>query len=341
MGVPFRITMTAQLDSFSAKIFSVSDQQSFENLALELFEFQYEHVAVYRKYCDLLKRNKPQSITEIPFLPIETFKSHEVVAQVPNANFPDEVLFLSSGTTGAIRSKHRVLEPSLYQQSAINTFEHYFGKLSDMVVCALLPNYLQQGNSSLVYMVDLLIKQTKDERSGFFLDDVDSMLHQIQSAKQEGKKVILFGVSYALLDLAEQNVNLSGVYVLETGGMKGRRKELPKEELHAALKSGLKLAEIYSEYGMTELLSQAYCKNDEPFLTPPWMRILLRDERDPLTFLPENSDKSGGVSVIDLANVLSCAFIHTQDLGKYKGSGFQLLGRFDHADIRGCNQLIL
>jgi hypothetical protein len=340
MGVPFRITMTAKLDSFSAKIFSVSDHQSFENLALELFEFQYEHVALYRKYCDLLKRNAPKSLQEIPFLPIETFKSHEVVAHLPNVNFPDEVLFMSSGTTGAIRSKHRVLYPSLYEQSAITTFENYFGKLSDMVVCALLPNYLEQGNSSLVYMVDLFIKQTQDARSGFFLDDVNIMLRQIQSAKLEGKKVFLFGVSYALLDLAEQNIDLSGVYVLETGGMKGRRKELPKEELHTALKSELNLIDVYSEYGMTELLSQAYCKNDEPFQTPPWMRILIRDERDPLTFLPEYSEKTGGVSVVDLANVFSCAFIHTQDLGKYKGLGFQLLGRFDHADIRGCNQLV-
>jgi phenylacetate-coenzyme A ligase PaaK-like adenylate-forming protein len=332
--------MTTKLDDLKVKIFAISDFQSFESLAIELFEFQYEYVETYRKYCDLLKRNAPKTLQEIPFLPIETFKSHEVVAQVPAANFTNEVFFMSSGTTGAIRSKHRVLDPSLYQQSAITTFENHFGSLSDMVVCALLPNYLQQGNSSLVYMVDLFIKQTRDTRSGFFLDDVDTMLKKIQSAKQEGKKVFLFGVSYALLDLAEQNVDLSGVYVLETGGMKGRRKELPKEELHAALKSGLKLTEIYSEYGMTELLSQAYCKNDEPFQAPPWMRILIRDERDPLTFLPENSDKSGGVSVIDLANVLSCAFIHTQDLGKYKGSGFQLLGRFDHADIRGCNQLV-
>jgi len=341
MGVPFRNKMTAKLDSFFSKVFAVSNQQSFENLALELFEFQYEHVAVYRKYCDLLKRNAPKSIYEIPFLPIESFKSHEVVAHLPNPLFPDEILFMSSGTTGSIRSKHHVLVPDLYEQSAITTFENHFGKLSDMVVCALLPNYLQQGNSSLVYMVDLLIKQTQDARSGFFLDDVNTMLQQIHAAKLDGKKVFLFGVSYALLDLAEQNIDLSGVYVLETGGMKGRRKELPKEELHAALKSGLNLSDIYSEYGMTELLSQAYCKNDEPFQTPPWMRILIRDERDPLTFLPENSEKSGGVSVIDLANVLSCAFIHTQDLGKYKGSGFQLLGRFDHADIRGCNQLVL
>lgn len=333
--------MTAFLDNFTSKLFSISDEQSFDNLALELFEFQYQHVEVYRKYCDLLNRNAPKSLQEIPFLPIETFKSHDVVAQLSNTEFPDEVLFLSSGTTGSTRSKHRVLEPLFYEKSAILTFENYFGKLDEMVVCALLPNYMQQGSSSLVYMVDLLIKRTNDVRSGFFLDEVSAMIEQIRSAQNEGKKVVLFGVSYALLDLAEQNVDLSGIYVLETGGMKGRRKELPKEELHAALKLGLNLNEIYAEYGMTELLSQAYSKNGEPFQTPPWMRVLIRDERDPLTFLPENSEKSGGVSVIDLANVLSCSFIHTQDLGKYKDSGFQLLGRFDHADIRGCNQLIL
>lgn len=333
--------MTAFLDNFASKLFSISDELSFDNLALELFDFQYQHVEVYRNYCDLLKRNKPKTVLEIPFLPIEAFKSHEVVAQVPGIQFSDEVLFMSSGTTGSVRSKHRVLAPRFYEQSAILSFEKYFGKLDEMVVCALLPNYIQQGNSSLVYMVDFFIKKTNDARSGFFLDDVHTMLKQIQHAQNDGKKVVLFGVAYALLDLAEQKVDLSGVYVLETGGMKGRRKEMPKDELHAVLKSGLNLTEIYSEYGMTELLSQAYCKNDEPFLTPAWMRVLIRDERDPLTFLSKSNEKSGGVSVIDLANILSCAFIHTQDLGRYRSSSFQLLGRFDHADIRGCNQLIL
>ncbi len=332
--------MTAFLDYFKSKVFSVSDHQSFENLSLELFEFQYENVEVYRRYCDLLKRNKPKSLHEIPFLPIESFKWHDVVTQSLQNEFRNEVLFMSSGTTGVMRSKHRVLDPGLYERSAILSFESYFGKLSEMVVFALLPNYIQQGNSSLVYMVDLFIRKTNDARSGFFLDDVSMLLKQIQSARIEGKKVVLFGVAYALLDLAEQHVDLSGVHVLETGGMKGRRKELPKDELHAVLKAGLNLSEIYAEYGMTELLSQAYCKNDEPFLTPPWMRVLIRDERDPFTFLPNDLNNTGGISVIDLANVLSCAFIHTQDLGKYKGSGFQLLGRFDHADIRGCNQLV-
>lgn len=319
---------------------SITNEQSFENLALELFSFQYEYVEPYRKYCDLLNRNNPKTLLEIPFLPIEIFKTQGVFAVLPEKHFPDEIRFLSSGTTGAIRSKHHVLEPNIYEQSSIFTFENYFGKLDESVVCALLPNYLQKGNSSLVYMVDTFIKKTNDSRSGFFLDDVDAMLDQIESAKTEGKKVILFGVSYALLDLAEKRVNLSGVFVLETGGMKGRRQEMPKDELHKALKTGLNLKEIYSEYGMTEMLSQAYCKNDEPFETPPWMRVLMRDERDPLTFLSRESEKSGGVSVIDFANILSCSFIHTQDLGRYKGSGFQLLGRFDHADIRGCNQLI-
>jgi hypothetical protein len=332
--------MTAFLSNLTSRIFSISDDHHFEEMALELFNFQYQHLEVYRKYCDLLNRNKPQSLREIPFLPIEIFKSHEVVARLPESQFANEILFLSSGTTGSVRSAHHVLEPSIYEKSAVLNFENYFGKLDQMVVCALLPNYIQQGNSSLVYMVDLFIEQTKDARSGFFLDDIATMLAQIESAKSDGKQVFLFGVSYALLDLAEQGVDLSGVYVLETGGMKGRRKELPKEELHIVLKAGLNLKEIYSEYGMTELLSQAYSKNNEPFQTPPWMRVLLRDERDPFTFLSNDSQKSGGVSVVDLANILSCSFIHTQDLGKYKGSGFELFGRFDHADIRGCNQLI-
>ncbi len=332
--------MKTFLNHLASRIFSVSDEQSFENLTLEVFHFQYEHVDVYRKYCDLLGRKDPKSIYEIPFLPIEAFKSHDVVATLSDEVFADEVLFLSSGTTDAVRSKHRVLEPSIYDRSAIRAFENRFGKLDSMVICALLPNYLQQGNSSLVYMVDMFIRLSQDARSGFFLENSDAMLKQIQSAKSEGKKIVLFGVAYALLDLAERNVDLSGVQVIETGGMKGRRKEIPKAELHHLLRTGFGGTDIYSEYGMTELLSQAYCKNSEPFETPPWMRVLIRDESDPLSFLPRNAQKAGGVSVIDLANVLSCSFIHTQDLGRYLGGGFQLLGRFDHADIRGCNQLI-
>lgn len=333
--------MKAFLDHLASRIFSVSDEQSFEELALELFHFQYKHVQVYQKYCDLLGKTNPKSIYEIPFLPIETFKFHDVLAHFPGEKFNDELLFLSSGTTDAVRSKHRVLMPSWYEKSAVLAFERYFGALDSMVICALLPNYVQQGNSSLVYMVDLFIRLTKDARSGFFLDDTETLLKQIQSAKSAGKKVVLFGVAYALLDLAERQVDLSGVYVIETGGMKGRRKEMPKDELHHQLRTGLGGADIYSEYGMTELLSQAYCKNSEPFQTPPWMRVLIRDESDPLSMLPLDAQKAGGISVIDLANALSCSFIHTQDLGKYLGNGFQLLGRFDHADIRGCNQLIL
>jgi len=332
--------MTTFSDNFSARVFSIADSQSFEKLALELFDFQYNHVQVYQHYCDLLGRPKPQTLYEIPFLPIESFKHHDVSANLA-APSESDLLFLSSGTTQMQRAKHRVLSPAIYHHSALTTFQTTFGSLENLVICALLPNYIQQGNSSLVYMVDLLIGETKDVNSGFFLEDTQSMMKSIRKAKETGKNVVLFGVSYALLDLAEQQVDLSGVVVIETGGMKGRRREMLKEELHQCLKTGLNVNDIYSEYGMTELLSQCYCKNNEPFFAPPWMKILLRDERDPLSFLEENSTKTGGISVIDLANVFSCSFINTQDLGRFKGAGFHLLGRFDYADIRGCNQLVL
>jgi len=189
-------------------------------------------------------------------------------------------------------------------------------------------------------MVNHFIHLSKNSNSGFYLYDVTGLLEKIREAQNTQKKVLLFGVSYALLDLAEQQVDLSGVVVIETGGMKGRRKEMPKQALHENLRQGLNLDAIYSEYGMTELLSQAYCKNDEPFVAPPWMKILIREENDPFAFHESSSNKTGGVSVIDLANVYSCAFIHTQDLGRFEGFGFKLLGRFDHSDIRGCNQLV-
>lgn len=318
------------------KISSISSEEDFSNLALEIFHFQYENVQVYQDYCRILGKTNPKFIHEIPCIPISLFKSHQIFMQASNA----EALFKSSGTSSTERSQHFVHDLKIYETLSQRAFENFFGPLHDLVIFALLPNYLEQGNSSLVYMVKHFINLTQNTASGFYLDQVQLLVENLQKAKSAGKKTVLFGVSYALIDLAEKGVDLRDVMIIETGGMKGRRKEMPKEALHEFLKAGLNVDAIYSEYGMTELLSQAYCKNTEPFVPPLWMRVMLREANDPFTFIPKNSNKSGGISIIDLANLYSCSFIHTDDLGKYSGTGFLLLGRFDHSDIRGCNQLV-
>lgn len=328
--------MSISQSAFLTKITSIATDNEFEALALEVFDFQYKNNEVYQSYCKLIDKTKPSNIEEIPFLPIEFFKKHRVYSSQEN----HEVLFKSSGTTGATRSTHFVADVKMYETVSQLAFQDYFGSLADFAIFALLPNYVEQGESSLVYMVNHFIKLSKNEDSGFYLSDVNGLIENIKKAKEQSKKVMLFGVSYALLDLAEKNIDLNGVYIIETGGMKGRRKEMPKDALHDFLRNGLNIDAIYSEYGMTELLSQAYCKNSEPFVSPPWMKVLIRETNDPFTFHEKNSNKTGGVSVIDLANVFSCSFIHTQDLGRYENGGFKLLGRFDHSDIRGCNQLV-
>jgi hypothetical protein len=232
-----------------------------------------------------------------------------------------------------------VLNTEIYEISAKKTFENTFGLLSEMIVLALLPNYNEQGQTSLIYKVDYFVKQTRDEHSGFYLDP-KAFQKQLQRARLVGKKIVVFGVSYALLDLAEQQEDLCGIQVIETGGMKGRRKEISKEEMYQILRKGLNNQDVYSEYGMTELLSQAYNKNNSAFITPPWMKVLIREQNDPFSFKESKDQRTGGISVIDLANVHSCAFINTQDLGQYEGNGFKLLGRFDHSDVRGCNQMV-
>lgn len=314
------------------KIFSVTDS-NFEEIALEVFQFQYKNNSVYKKFVDYLGKHNPTSCSEIPFLPISFFKTHEIRCFQKEI----EILFKSSGT-GGNRSTHFIESLDLYEQSFEPTYRHQLGNPEDQVIIALLPNYVEQGESSLVYMVNKLIKLTNNTLSGFYLNDLEKINETYQSALSLGKKVIVFGVSYALLDLAEQQINLSQATIIETGGMKGRRKELTKEELHAELQKGLNVGYIASEYGMSELLSQAYSDKNGVFTTPPWMKILIRDVNDALSF--EEEGKSGGINVIDLANLYSCSFIATQDLGKISGSTFQLMGRFDNADIRGCNLLI-
>ena len=314
------------------KIFSVTPS-TFEETALDVFHYQYTHNPIYKKFVDLLGRTKPTKLSEIPFLPISFFKTNEVRCYYKNI----DILFKSSGT-GGNRSQHFVESVQMYERSFEPTYRNQLGNPEEQVIIALLPNYIEQGESSLVYMVNRLIQLSNHPLSGFYLKDSTKIIETYHEAIQLGKKVVIFGVSYALIDLAELKPNLSNATIIETGGMKGRRKELTKEELHNELKQGLKVDYISSEYGMSELLSQAYSDNNGVFSSPPWMKILIRDVNDALSY--EEEGKSGGINVIDLANLYSCSFIATQDLGKIKGNTFQLLGRFDNADIRGCNLLM-
>jgi len=316
-------------------IFSSLDTNSFEEKALEIFRFQVSQCDVYRQYVLLLGREEPKSIHEIPFLPIQFFKSHEVLSKPKTGN---ETLFLSSGTGSIGRSRHLVSDVSIYEQSFNRAYELQFGDPKNQVILALLPNYIEQGNSSLVYMVNDLINQTENELSGFLLNDFNEIRERYESAMSSGKKVVIFGVSYALIDLAEQGFDLSKAIIIETGGMKGRREELSKTELHERLKNGLGVDYVSSEYGMTELLSQAYSEKNGVFHTPHWMKVIFSDVYDPLTIVSGAS--SSIINVIDLANVNSCSFIQTQDLGRKVDNGFVLDGRLDLSDIRGCNLMV-
>ena len=293
---------------------------------------------MYRSFCDLLNVHPSdiQHIQDIPFLPIEFFKTHQIVS---NTN-PVKEIFTSSGTTGMSVSKHFVTDISLYEQSYLKGFEYFYGDISEYTILALLPSYLERNGSSLIYMVDDLIKKSNKPKSGFYLNNLEELKDTLLQLEESNEKIMLIGVSFALLDLVETyQFQLKNTIVMETGGMKGRRKEIIRTELHHQLKKGFGVAKIHSEYGMTELLSQAYSKGDGIFATPPWMKILIRDTEDPLQLIGQG--KTGGINVIDLANINSCSFIATQDLGKtYTNNTFEVLGRFDASDIRGCNLLI-
>ena len=310
------------------------DATNFEAQALATFERQYASISVYRQYVELLGKVKPTTLSEIPFLPIDFFKSQKIGMQ----GQPIEKTFLSSGTTQQNRSQHLVNDLRWYDASLMLGFERVFGKVSDYVFIALLPSYLENGDSSLIYMVDQLIKKSHSSLSGYYLSQVDDVLSVYNLALAQGKKPFVFGVSYALLDLAELGSQLPQALILETGGMKGRRQELTKIELHQILQEGFGVQQILSEYGMTELLSQAYCTSDQIFSCPPWMQIRIRDAYDPFTEVPFG--QKGGINVIDLANQNSCAFIQTDDLGRLVQDGFVLEGRISASDIRGCNQLV-
>ena len=320
-------------------LFSISSQKQFEKIALKVFRFQYEHNNVYRNFCDLLNTDaqKVKSLQQIPFLPIQFFKSHDVLSNVNQV----QTTFTSSGTTGMITSKHLVTDVTLYEESYRKAFSQFYGNIEDYVILALLPSYLEREGSSLIYMVEDLIQLTNNNHSGFYLHNHDELIEKLIQLDDSGQNVILIGVTYALLDLIEKrNFDLKNTIIMETGGMKGKRKEMIREELHYDLCEGFGVSSIHSEYGMTELLSQAYSLGNGIFECPNWMQILVRDTEDALTYV--DTEKTGGINVIDLANINSCAFIATQDLGKkYPNNTFEVLGRFDNSDIRGCNLMVL
>ena len=318
-------------------IFKISDPIYFKDLALKIYDFQYKNNRVYRKFCNLNNKNldNVQEILEIPFLPISFFKTHKILSSKKI-----EKIFFSSGTTNKIISKHFVSDLNLYEKSFLTNFQENFGDPRDYTIIGLLPNYLENKSSSLIYMVKRLINKSNCEERGFYLNEYDLLIKKILRLENLSKKIILIGVSYALLDLIEtKKINLKNTIVLETGGMKGTRKEMVKEEFHEVLKSGFGIKNIQSEYGMTELLSQAYSKGDGIFECPNWMKVIIRDINDAQNM--EFNKKTGGINIIDLANLYSCSFIATDDLGKMVGeSNFQILGRIDNSDLRGCNQLI-
>lgn len=323
----------------ASDIFSISNNKQFEKIALKVFRFQYDNNSVYREFCQFLNVEKQQvkSIEQIPFLPIQFFKSHEVLSSQEKI----QETFTSSGTTGMATSRHLVTDISLYEESYRKGFSQFYGNIENYAVLALLPSYLDREGSSLIYMVDDLIKLSNHPESGFYLNNYDELIQKLLELDAAGENIILIGVTYALLDLIEkQNFQLKNTIIMETGGMKGKRKEMIREELHELLCKGFGVEAIHSEYGMTELLSQAYSLGNGVFECPNWMQMLIRDTEDALSYV--GNGKTGGINVIDLANINSCSFIATQDLGKKQpNNSFEVLGRFDNSDIRGCNLMVL
>lgn len=328
-----------EFKSFSERLDKLSSDQ-FEDFALELFQFQARSNAVYVSYLRARKIDPStiKAVGDIPFLPIRFFKDKEVVCGNSSAFTK---FYSSSGTTGMITSKHLIWSESWYLSHSKRIFESYYGNLSEFHVLALLPAYLERPGSSLVSMAKYFIDESKSPHSGFYLYNQQELLEKLASLSSDGKKVLLLGVTFALLDLAESGlpfVKMENIVVMETGGMKGRRREMVREEVHDSLKSYFKVNQIHSEYGMTELMSQAYSKGDGKFSLPSAMRIFLRDVNDPYS---QTAKAQGGINVIDLGNFHSCAFIETQDLGKIDENGMlEVLGRFDNSELRGCNLLV-
>ena len=322
-------------------IFKIKKEEQFKDIALTVFRFQAKECEVYTKFIQSLKIEIEtiNEINQIPFLPIEFFKSHSITTNY-KPQTTNTKLFESSGTTGLTTSKHFVSAVSVYEKSYLKAFELFYGNINEYCILALLPSYLERDNSSLIYMTDDLIKKSNHPESGFYLHNQDELILTLKKLQNKKQRTILLGVTYGLLDLVEkEKLQLENIIVMETGGMKGKRKEIIREELHKILCNAFGVKAIHSEYGMTELLSQAYSKGNGIFNCPPWMRVMIRDTNDPFTFLPQT--KTGGINVIDLANIYSCSFIATQDLGKtFSDNSFEVLGRFDNSDIRGCNLLV-
>jgi hypothetical protein len=320
------------------QVFSISNRKEFASTALQIFHFQAQNCTIYREFITNLGVDikSVKHVDQIPFLPISFFKSHQILSNTDKV----EVTFTSSGTTGMINSRHLVTDVSWYEESFRRTFDIFYGDIKNYTILALLPAYMEREGSSLIYMAEDLIKRSENPDSGFYLYNHADLYQKLKKLQLAEKPTLLIGVTFALLDFVEYHpVNFPGLVVMETGGMKGRRKEMIREELHQTLCKGFGVDTIHSEYGMTELLSQAYSKGDGLFACSPWMKVITRDTNDPVTNL--SNDKTGGINVIDLANINSCSFIATQDLGKvYADGSFEVLGRFDNSDIRGCNLLI-
>ncbi|MFP5081124.1 acyl transferase [Pedobacter sp. JCM 36344] len=327
------------MNELAKQVFSIAKNKDFEEIGLAIFRYQANNCAVYRDYIRNLNINLSEvsSLKKVPYLPISFFKTHDVLSDVLNKH---QIIFSSSGTTGTSQSKHLVTDLSIYELSFRKTFELFYGPAANTCILALLPSYLERDGSSLIYMIDALIKDSNHPDSGYFLHDHNDLKSKLQKQQQAAQKTILIGVTYALLDFLDNHkLDFPQLIVMETGGMKGKRKEMVREELHDILNTGFGVTSIHSEYGMTELLSQGYSNGEGIFNCPPWMKITLRDTNDPLSAI--DAQKTGGINVIDLANINSCSFIATQDLGRmYPDGSFEVLGRFDNSDIRGCNLLI-
>lgn len=325
---------------FRESIFGIADESDFSAVTMEVLNHQYRNNPVYKSFSKLVRKDPRnlKSINDIAFIPVEFFRNHPIVT----GRMQIEMIFQSSGTTGMMPGKHFVRDLGIYEESFLRSFRMFYGDPENYIIGAMLPSYQERCGSSLIYMVEKLIEQSGHKMSGFYRDNPEELISNIKDTAHKGRKVLLIGVSFALLDLAERNPppDLSGVIVMETGGMKGRRKELTRGELHSVLKKKLNVDRVHSEYGMTELLSQAYSTGEGIFRCPPWMKVLIRDPQDPFNIITKPG-KSGGINIIDLANVNSCSFIATSDLGKLHADGsFEVLGRFDNSDIRGCNLMV-
>lgn len=321
------------------QLFELKNTSEFEELALKVFHFQYKNNSFYRDFSKALHRS-PGSVTQlrdIPFLPIKFFKTQKITS----SSTPPKTIFTSSGTTGSTPSKHYIPSLQLYEKTFFSAFESFYGPIEDYLVIGLLPSYLERKGSSLVYMVNAFIQKSRYPKSGFYLNNYQELTKNLKIWDTKGHKILLIGVSFALLDLIQQEeFHLKNTIVMETGGMKGRRKEMTRAELHQELQKGFGVRHIHSEYGMTELLSQAYSKGEGRFYCPQTLQVLIREPQDALSYQPDG--KTGGLNIADLANLYSCAFIATQDLGKkYGHQEFEVLGRFDNSDVRGCNLMVL